>query len=267
MSHKQEILQDPRIRKIPFKDLLALTKYEVVRELLLPLPWFLGSLFLANLGFYVPALACSFMFFLAGLRLVHGAYHYSIGLSKPATESVMVLLSILMLGSMHAIQFNHLRHHKHCMSDDDVEAMSATLKGWQAVLLGPWFPIKLHLTALRLGTNRQRQWVLLELFLNMGWILMVFLCLKVSCLKYHMFVMALGQCLTAFFAVWTVHHDCDKDYIIARTIRNGLKSFVTLDMFYHMEHHLFPAIPTSKLPEVAKRLDRQAPEFKKNLVF
>ena len=27
----------------------------------------------------------------------------------------MFALSVLMLGSMHAVQINHLRHHRHCM--------------------------------------------------------------------------------------------------------------------------------------------------------
>jgi fatty acid desaturase len=39
----------------------------------------------------------------------------------------MFVLSILMLGSMHAVRFNHLQHHRHCMGDDDVEAMGARL--------------------------------------------------------------------------------------------------------------------------------------------
>ena len=29
----------------------------------------------------------------------------------------MFVLSVLMLGSMHAVKFNHLRHHRHCMGD------------------------------------------------------------------------------------------------------------------------------------------------------
>ena len=70
-----------------------------------------------------------------------------------------------------------------------------------------------------------------------------------------------------FFAVWTVHHDCDRSHFIARTIRNPLKSFVTYDMFYHVEHHLFPTVPTCKLGELSSRLDAVAPELRNKLVF
>ncbi len=56
--------------------------------------------------------------------------------------------------------------------------------------------------------------------------------------------MAGGQCLTAFFAVWTVHHDAADAAFPARTIRDPLKARISYAMFYHVEHHLFPAVPT-----------------------
>jgi len=33
------------------------------------------------------------------------------------------------------------------------------------------------------------------------------------------------------------------------------KAFVTYNMFYHVEHQLFPAVPTCELPILARRLD------------
>jgi fatty acid desaturase len=38
-------------------------------------------------------------------------------------------------------------------------------------------------------------------------------------------------------------------------------------MFYHVEHHLFPAVPTRKLPILARRLDEVAPELAAKKVF
>lgn len=38
-------------------------------------------------------------------------------------------------------------------------------------------------------------------------------------------------------------------------------------MFYHLEHHLFPAVPTIKLPELAKRIDEALPEIEKKQTF
>jgi fatty acid desaturase len=86
-------------------------------------------------------------------------------------------------------------------------------------------------------------------------------------LRYHVIAMTVGECFSAFFAVWTVHHDCDRTHFIARTLRNDVKSFVSYNMFYHVEHHLFPAVPTCHLPELSKRLDAVAPELRSKNVW
>ena len=40
---------------------------------------------------------------------------------------------VVMLGSMHAVQINHLRHHRHVMDEDDVEAISARMMAWRGM--------------------------------------------------------------------------------------------------------------------------------------
>jgi hypothetical protein len=110
-----EILHDRRIRSIPWLDLVRLARWEAIKELILPIPALALSLFLAYQGLYVPALVASFVFFLTGLRLAHGAFHYTLGLARPSTDLVMAGPSVLMLGSMHCMQFHHLRHHIACL--------------------------------------------------------------------------------------------------------------------------------------------------------
>jgi fatty acid desaturase len=38
-------------------------------------------------------------------------------------------------------------------------------------------------------------------------------------------------------------------------------------MFYHLEHHLFPRVPTRRLPVLAERLDRAVPDIPRQQVF
>jgi fatty acid desaturase len=261
------ILSDPRIRSTEWRDLVGLSRLEILKELALPLPWIALSLILVRRGLYLPALVASFVFFLAGLRQVHDAFHDNLGLPRAATEWVMAALSVAMGGSMHAVKWNHLRHHKHCMDDEDVEARSARMKGWQAIVWGPVFPILLHATALRRARPRERRWIVAELAAIAIWIGLVFFVLDAGFLRYHVIAMAAGQCLTAFFAVWTVHHDCDREHFIARTLRSRVKSAIALDMFFHVEHHLFPRVPTCHLPALAERLDVSAPELAQKQVY
>lgn len=245
--------------QVAWQDLLYLNRLEIAYELLLSLPWLLASWFAASYGVYWAAVFCSFMFFLTGLRQVHNAYHYALGISRGATEWVMFVQSVLMLGSMHAIQVNHLRHHQYCMADEDIEAMSARMPWWRAVLVGPVFPWRLHLKAWAVGSVAQRRWLVVELFANLVWVTLVFFVFDVSWLKYHVVIMFVGQCWTSFFAVWTVHHDCENDEFMARTVRSRWKNWVTYSMFFHVEHHLFPLVPTCKLNQLAKRMDEVQP--------
>jgi fatty acid desaturase len=263
----QDIFHDPRLRSVTWQDLVPVGPLEIVGELLLPLTWLAISLLAAGRGYYVIALGPSFMFFLTGLRLVHNAFHSALGLSRPLTSGVLWIMSLVMLGSMHAVQFNHLRHHRLTLADGDVEGRAAEMPAWRALLFGPLFPILLHTNAFRYGNAKLRGTVTAELLMTAVWTLLVFGLWHSSTLHYHVIAMGIGQCLTAFFAVWTVHHHCDRTHYIARTLRNRIKNRISFNMFRHVEHHLFPRVPTCHLPELSRRIDLAAPELKSKIVF
>jgi fatty acid desaturase len=106
-----------------------------------------------------------------------------------------------------------------------------------------------------------------QLMMCGAWVAFVFGYAGSGVLRYHVAAMGAAHCFTAFFAVWTVHHHCDRTHHLARTLRNRIKNAITFDMFRHIEHHLFPAVPTRHLAELSVRLDRAAPELKKRIVF
>jgi fatty acid desaturase len=103
--------------------------------------------------------------------------------------------------------------------------------------------------------------------MNAAWITAVFRFMNIYALRYHVMAMAAAHCFTAFFAVWTVHHHCDRTHHMARTLRNRIKNAITFDMFRHLEHHLYPAVPTCHLEDLSVRLDRAAPELTHDIVF
>jgi fatty acid desaturase len=179
----------------------------------------------------------------------------------------MFSLSLLMLGSMHAVKVTHLLHHRRCMSDEDVEAASARMSAVKAILVGPLFPVRLHRAALRAASPRERRWIHAELMAGAAWVRLALGLLELKPLRYHILAMAAGQCLTAFFAVWTVHHDCDRLRFIARTLRGRLNNVISFNMFLHVEHHLYPRVPTCHLARMAERLDAAVPELQQKRVF
>jgi fatty acid desaturase len=165
-----------------------------------------------------------------------------------------------MLGSNTAIAFNHLRHHAHLGGSEDVEGKCGRMTLLQALRYGPAFPVELTLTAWRLGGERARRGMALDLALNAAMVAAAAVSGAIF-LWYHLLAMCVAQCLTAFFAVWITHRGCDGEELVARTQRSRLVNFVTYNMFFHLEHHLFPAVPVKRLGRLAARLDAAAPDL------
>lgn len=254
------------VRQVPWKDLKHLSFKEMLIENSLTLPWLLLSWLLAYKGYYLLALPFSFIFFLTGLRQVHNGFHNALGTSKILTWLTLFSNSILMMVSAHSVQFNHLRHHKYCLTEDDYEGKSARMKWYTAIAYGPVHIFMIHKVTLQKGNRNYVKNTIFELLALLCFAALVFY-VHIPFLMYHVLVMLAGECLTAFFAVWTVHHDTEDDPSMPRTLRKGWKNFITFSMFYHLEHHLFPAVPTIKLPELARRMDAALPDIKKRSTF
>lgn len=259
------LLHDQRLRAVRWRDLTRLSLTEKFIENTITFPWLIASLALAHFRLYLPAVPCSFLFFLTGLRQVHNGFHYTLGISRAATWLTLFLNSMLMMTAMHAVHFNHLRHHKYCLQKEDVEGSWARMKPWQAILLGPVYIWRQHAFALRHGSSPIRRSIILELAAMVMFILLAF-GLSIRALEYHIAAMVSGELLAGFFAVWTVHHDCDEE-VFARSLGPRWKNFFTYNMFYHLEHHLFPAVPTIKLPRLATRIRKELPDLKVKEVF
>jgi fatty acid desaturase len=252
---------DPRLKRVLWRDLVPLSAATRVWELSLPLPWLAASLMCYQVGWWPLGVPCSFFFFLTGLRLSHNSQHNCLGLSRRGHDLVLASLSVLMAASMHAVQVTHLHHHAHCLEEEDHEAAHVKLAWWRALFLGPVFPVSLHAAAWRIGSAAKRRWIAGEIVLVLAAGVAVFLLPVPGGLRWHAAAMIVGECFTGFFAVWIVHRGCD-EHSIARTQRGWVKNVVSYSMFYHLEHHLFPAVPTCKLSRLAARIDEVAPELR-----
>ena len=255
-----------RKKDVFWKDLVDLSKTEIFYNLIISLPWLFASFAFAFFGWWPLAIICSFVFFLCGLRQAHDAFHHAMGISKKAHDFVMFVLSLLMMCSMHAVKHNHLQHHKHCLDDEDMEGFSARLPWWKAILYGPIFIFLHHYHALKKGNKVTRNWVMVEI-IGMVLLAIAVLLWQNKIALYHLCIMIIGEFFTAFFAVWTVHHDCETDKVYSRTLRGKYLPKLFYNMFYHTEHHLFPKVPTSHLPELAKRIDKVFPEVSTKQIF
>lgn len=232
----------------------------------LTIPWILISITLAYFEYYILALPFSAFFFLTALRQVHNGFHNSLATNKFLTWLSLYINSVLMLVSTHAVKFNHIRHHKYCLSENDYEGKSATMTWYGAILYGPVHMFLIHKVTWQLGNKNYRQNMLLELISIVILVSLIFY-FRIYFLIYHIIVMLIGEFLMTFFAVWTVHHNTHDHPEFAGTQRSWWKNKLTFSMFYHLEHHMFPAVPTIKLLELAKRIDEAFPEMEKKNTF
>jgi fatty acid desaturase len=246
---------------VQWRDLVELSPLEKVWELSLCWPWLGLSIWCYAHGWWGCGALASFYLFLTGLRQSHNAQHYALGVEQWLQDAVLALLSIVMLASMHAVQVTHLHHHRHCLEPEDIEGATARMSWWRTLLTGPLFPLRLHWAAWRMGSANKRGWIAFELTGIAGWCGLVWFVLDLPALKWHTAAMLLGECCTGFFAVWSVHHDSDDAQRAGRTQRGPWINALTYSMFLHAEHHLFPAVPTTHLPELARRLDRVSPQI------
>lgn len=252
-------MRHPSLANIEWQDLRLLKPTETVYNIFLSLLFLLLSWWSAWQGWWLLALVATFFFFTAALRQAHDCYHRTLGVSKVATELMLFLLSITMLCSTHAIRHTHLNHHRDPLGDSDVEGNWARLPWYQAILGGGLFSIAIQWFGLTHGSRRNRMLVGFDLLLIFAVIATAFITMH-PVLMYHVLVMILANTMVGFFAVWSVHHGCD-DMVYARSERHPLINVLTFNLLYHIEHHLFPAVPTNHLPRLAKRLDAVAPQW------
>ena len=246
-------------KAVMWHDLSAISWRGTLTEMLHPLPWLILSIWLyASPAFWL-APPVSFMFFLCALRLNHEAIHSNLGLSRTWDSVILTTLSVLMLGSNHSVAIGHLKHHKNTLGPEDFEGKCGDMSLCQVLFYGPKFPIDLLRHAWRTGNWRWRRRIMADL-IAIAMFLAFVAWADVAALWWHVGAMALAQCMTAFFAVWITHQGSRDAGIVARSQRGPL-AWLAYMMFYHREHHLFPKVPVSQLPRLARRLDQTVPGY------
>ncbi len=257
---KANIITEKPPTSIEWRDLATTRPYQFLIELSLAFPWLILSWWLYAGKLWLLGPIASFMFFLCCLRLNHEAMHNNLGLSRRWDSVILHGLSAIMLGSNHADTFCHLQHHKSPLSDDDHEGHCAHMSFWQVIAYGPRFPIELNRAAWANGSQFWRRriaidWIAVALFI------LLCLWLEQTFLLFHLGAMLCGQCTVAFFAVWITHQGTEHSGIAGRSQR-GTFAWIAYHMFYHREHHLFPKVPVSNLPKLARRLDQDVEGYR-----
>ncbi len=239
-----------------WRDLRALSPVQVAAEITLPIPWLISALVFGAFGLWYLTVIATFAMFMTGLRVTHNAFHNTVGLSQKSDDWLMFGLSVLLGGSMHAIEYTHLQHHRDCFGAKDIEGAIARLSFGQALIQSPTYPLRIHHTALKNGSARQKLWVRRELAAVALVQILIWLVLDNSVLQLMALALIFANLTAAMIGIWAVHRSCESTEFSARTSRSKILNTLVYGMFFHLEHHLYPGVPTRNLSVLAQRLDQ-----------
>ena len=198
-----------------------------------------------------------FGIFVAVVTATHDVVHRTLGLGPRATDVWLFLLGLVLLESGHAYRMTHRQHHRLFPSPDDPEGYPANLSLAGAVLYGPVFLVRLWCWSFARGRRTERAWLLAEAAAPVGAVTGGILLWPVTpALLFYATMAIVGSWVYPLLTVYLPHHDYgDEPLTQTRTLRGRIIPAVFLELTYHLEHHLYPQVPSHNLPELARRLD------------
>jgi fatty acid desaturase len=236
-------------------DLLTASPLRVAWTLSRPLLWTGLFFFLAERSWWIPALAVFPALFLSEVVALNDVMHESIGLGRAATEVAVASLGALVLESGHAIRVTHLAHHANGGGQGDPESYVDLLPLGRLLLELPIYRVRIWTYGLRHGTGRERAWAFAEILLVAT--------LVIWCVSGDAPTSVLVFAILSMLAAWAFplvsaigpHADWGRDDAIhAYRVRGRWIPRLMLNLPFHLEHHLYTAVPSHHLPELAERL-------------
>jgi beta-carotene hydroxylase len=253
MSDGQEC---PPLRELGL-DLLTVAPRR--RTLTLALPFlFCGAYFaLAAAGWWPPAVvALVALSFVTYASTSHDLVHRTLGLPRAANDVLLCLIELLALRSGHAYQAAHLHHHARYPHADDVEGAAAGRSWMGAIAEGFVFQPRIWIWAVR-NASQVRTWVVGEGVACVALIVLAAALFPLTPIPLiYVALMVMGSWVIPLATSWIPHDPRGKGRLFqTRAFRGVVASAVALGHLYHLEHHLYPAVPHHHWPRLAKRLD------------
>ena len=238
-------------------DLTLLTRRQRVTAVALPFACAAGYFACAAAGWWPAA-----VFALVALSFVtygstsHDLVHRSMGLPGRANEVCLCVVELLALRSGHAYRAAHLHHHATYPGPGDLEGAAARMSWYAALADGLTLQFRVWVWALRRG-GKARPWVVGEGAACAALALGSLALLPVTpAFAVYVGLMVAGSWVIPLATSYVPHDATGADELTqTRAFRGRVASVLALEHLYHLEHHLYPAVPHQNWPELARRLD------------
>ncbi|WZO98442.1 fatty acid desaturase [Isosphaeraceae bacterium EP7] len=240
-------------------DLLMSTPSQRRLALARPFVCLAGYALAAYIGLWWLAPFLVFLVFVAVVNVTHDVVHGSLGLSRRQTEWALFATGAVLLESGHAYRATHLRHHRVFPGPDDPEGAPARMSLLESILWGPLFLPRLWCWAYARSRpgGATRRWLVAEA----AWALAVpaaglWLLPRTPAVLAYASLVIVGSWVYPLLTVHLPHrHYGDTPLTQTHTLRGRIVPALFLELTYHLEHHLYPEVPSHNLPDLSWRLD------------
>jgi beta-carotene hydroxylase len=238
-------------------DLLSVS--QVRRSLTIGLPFVLTAayfLFAAAGWWSAAVLAVMALCFVTYGSSSHDLVHHTLHLPRQWNDSWLSVIELLSLRSGTAYRLSHLHHHRHLLDGDDIEGAAAHGSLWRAFASGPTMQLRLWRWAWRAHPEAR-----IRLAIEASGVVLL-TAAAIAATPYTVAPLIYAALVVAgswVFPVVTVYipHDARGTTPLSKTVlfRGCLARLVAFDHLYHLEHHLYPAVPHHHWRSLAVRLD------------
>lgn len=190
----------------------------------------------------------------------HDLVHRTLGLPRRWNDVFLTLVELLAFRSGHAYRLAHLHHHARFPHDDDIEGAAARMSLLRTLAEGVVFQPRIMIWALA-RHGRTHPIVPIEVVLTVALLALCFAVIPVTPVwAVYAALMVMGSWVIPLITSYLPHNPAGRTTLTqTRLFRGRVASVVALEHLYHLEHHLYPAVPHHNWPELARRLD---PYFK-----
>jgi fatty acid desaturase len=241
-------------------DLLVTTPWQRRVALARPFIGIAAYALVAALGLWWLTPLIVFLIFVAVVTVAHDVVHGVLGLGRRQTEWALFVTGAVLLESGHAYRTTHLQHHRlFPNAAEDPEGYPAHIGLVGAILYGPIFLPRLWWWAYcrQRGRPSQRRWLLAEAAIPLVAAAVGLLLWPVTPYVLAYVAMALiGSWVYPLLTVYLPHKDFGETPLTqTHTLRGRIIPALFLELTYHLEHHLYPQVPSHHLAQLAARLD------------
>lgn len=168
-------------------------------------------------------------------------------------------MGAVLLESGHAYRTTHLQHHRVFPEQDDPEGDPARMSFLGAILHGVVFLPRLWLWAWRQNRcgREQRLWLIAEAAWAVGLVFVGILVWRwTPAVLVYATLAIIGNWRYPLLTVHLPHRKYGQTPLTqTHTLRGWLIPKIFLELTYHLEHHLYPQVPSYNLAKLSRRLD------------